>query len=210
VDHSTTPTRDATKNPRPAESAAVCAGKLQSKRLGFGADCKPVSRLHSLLTHRNLWHAGWRLKRAFRFRKVLWLPSSKESKTRTNTALCLRRGVGRDAPVLGCRAGRESRTAPVAPDSCPALLVHEGTRRGNLLGPCEGDEVGACEVNRPSQAARRMTDALGRDAPVLGWRAGRESRTTLVAPDSGSVFFLPNKQKNDSSLNLNSLPRRGA
>jgi hypothetical protein len=67
------------KNPRPAESAAVCGGKLQSKGLGFGADCKPVSRLHTLLTHRNLRHAGWQLKRAFRFRKVLWLLSSKES-----------------------------------------------------------------------------------------------------------------------------------
>jgi hypothetical protein len=29
------------KNLRPAESAAVCGGKLQSKGLGFGADCKP-------------------------------------------------------------------------------------------------------------------------------------------------------------------------
>jgi hypothetical protein len=28
------------KNPRPAESAAVCGGKLQSKGLGFGADCR--------------------------------------------------------------------------------------------------------------------------------------------------------------------------
>jgi hypothetical protein len=28
------------KNLRPAESAAVCGGKLQSKGLGFGADCK--------------------------------------------------------------------------------------------------------------------------------------------------------------------------
>jgi hypothetical protein len=40
VDHSTTRTCAATKNPRPAESAAVCGGKLQSKRLGFGADCR--------------------------------------------------------------------------------------------------------------------------------------------------------------------------
>jgi hypothetical protein len=39
VDHSTTQTRAATKNLRPAESAAVCAGKLQSKGLGFGAKC---------------------------------------------------------------------------------------------------------------------------------------------------------------------------
>jgi hypothetical protein len=91
------------KNPRPAESAAVCGGKLQSKRLDFGADCKGVSRLHTLLTHRNLRHAGRRLKRAFRFRNVLWLLSSKESNNKknlcSNSALSLRHGVGRDAPV---------------------------------------------------------------------------------------------------------------
>jgi hypothetical protein len=40
VDHSTTPTHDAIKNPRPAESVAVCERKLQSKGLGFGARCK--------------------------------------------------------------------------------------------------------------------------------------------------------------------------
>jgi hypothetical protein len=28
------------EKPAPAESAAVCEGKLQSKGLGFGADCK--------------------------------------------------------------------------------------------------------------------------------------------------------------------------
>jgi len=33
VDHSTTPTHGAIKNPRPAESAAVCGRKLQSKGL---------------------------------------------------------------------------------------------------------------------------------------------------------------------------------
>jgi hypothetical protein len=34
---------------------------------------------------------------------------------RTNTALCLRHGVGLDAPVLAPRAGRESRATPVTP-----------------------------------------------------------------------------------------------
>jgi hypothetical protein len=87
------------KNPRPAESAAVCGGKLQSKRLGFGAKCKKPSRLHSLLTHRNLWHAGWRLKRAFRFRKFFGYFLPKKVTTRRNSALSLRHGVGRDAPV---------------------------------------------------------------------------------------------------------------
>jgi hypothetical protein len=67
------------REPAPAESAAVRGGKLQSKGLGFGARCSKPSRLDTLLTHRNLRHAGWRLKRAFRFRKVLWLLSSKES-----------------------------------------------------------------------------------------------------------------------------------
>jgi hypothetical protein len=133
VDRSTTRTCAATKNPRPAESAAVRGGKLQSKGLGFGARCKKPSRLHTLLTHRNVWHAGWRLKRAFRFRKVLWLLFSKESNNKkklcSNTALCLRHGVGRDAPVLGWRSGRESRATCVAPDSCPGFFstkVHEG------------------------------------------------------------------------------------
>jgi hypothetical protein len=78
VDHSTAPTMPATRT-RPAESAAVRGGKLQSKGLGFGARCSKPSRLDTLLKHRNLRHAGWRLKRAFRFRKVLWLLSSKES-----------------------------------------------------------------------------------------------------------------------------------
>jgi hypothetical protein len=53
VDHSTTPTRAATlhENPRPAESAAVCGGKLQSKGLGFGADCRrPLGFTHSSRT----------------------------------------------------------------------------------------------------------------------------------------------------------------
>jgi hypothetical protein len=44
------------------------------------------------------------LKRAFRFRKVLWLLSSKESNNKKNlcssSALCLRHGMGRDAPLL--------------------------------------------------------------------------------------------------------------
>jgi hypothetical protein len=40
VDHSTTRTRIAAKKPVPAESAAVCGGKLQSKGLGFGANCR--------------------------------------------------------------------------------------------------------------------------------------------------------------------------
>jgi hypothetical protein len=51
VNHSTTPTRGATKNLRPAESVAVCGGKLQSKGLGFGAKCKqPLGFTHSTCT----------------------------------------------------------------------------------------------------------------------------------------------------------------
>jgi hypothetical protein len=52
------------------------------------------SRLHSLHTHRNLRHAGWRLKRGFRFRKVLWLLSSKESnnKNKHRALFASRRG----------------------------------------------------------------------------------------------------------------------
>jgi hypothetical protein len=99
----------------PAESAAVCGGKLQSKGLGFGAKCNKPSHLHSLLTHRNLRRAGRRLKRAFRFRKFFGYFLPKKVTTRTNTALCLRHGVGRDATVFGWRAGRESRATPVTP-----------------------------------------------------------------------------------------------
>jgi hypothetical protein len=46
----------------------------------------------------------------------------KKVTTRTNTALCLRHGMGRDAPVLGWWTGRESRATRVAPDSCPAAI----------------------------------------------------------------------------------------
>jgi hypothetical protein len=92
------------REPAPAESAAVRGGKLQSKGLGFGARCNKPSRLRTLRRHRNVWHAGRRLKRAFRFRKVLWLLSSKESNNKKNlcssSALCLRHGMGRDAPAL--------------------------------------------------------------------------------------------------------------
>jgi hypothetical protein len=70
----------------------------------FRCRLQAVSRFYPFLTHRNLRHAGWRLKRAFRFRKVLWLLSSKESNNKNNpcpnTALCLRHRVARDAPVL--------------------------------------------------------------------------------------------------------------
>jgi hypothetical protein len=39
------------KNLRPAESAAVCGGKLQSKGLGFGAECnRPLGFTHSTCT----------------------------------------------------------------------------------------------------------------------------------------------------------------
>jgi hypothetical protein len=50
----------------------------------------------------------------------------KKLTTRTNIALRLRHGVGRDAPGLGWQAGRESRATPVAPDSCPAAIGHGG------------------------------------------------------------------------------------
>jgi hypothetical protein len=87
------------QKPAPAESSAVCGGKLQSKGLGFGAKCNEPSRLHSLLTHRNLWHVGRRLKRAFRFRKFFGYFLPKKVTTRINTAVCFRHGMDRDAPV---------------------------------------------------------------------------------------------------------------
>jgi hypothetical protein len=48
----------------------------------FRCRLQTASRLYSFPTHRNLRHAPWRLKRAFRFREVLWLLSSKESNNR--------------------------------------------------------------------------------------------------------------------------------
>jgi hypothetical protein len=134
VDHSTTPTRAATKNPRPAESVAVREGKLQSRGLGFGAKCKKPFWLHTLLTHRNLRHARRRLKRAFRFRRVLWLLSSKGSNNKKNPCskndICLRHGMGRDTPVLGWMAGRESRATCFAPDFCPAVFCPRRYTKG--------------------------------------------------------------------------------
>jgi hypothetical protein len=88
----------------PAESAAVCVGKLQSKRLGFGASCNKPSRLHTLLTHRNLRHAGRRLRVRSDPAKFFGYFLPKKVTTRTNIALSLRHGVGRDAPdrCVGC------------------------------------------------------------------------------------------------------------
>jgi hypothetical protein len=64
----------------------------------------------------------------------------KKVTTRTNTSLCLRHGVGRDAPVFGWRAGRESRATPVAPDSRPGFVlstkVHEGHEEGMGVHHC--------------------------------------------------------------------------
>jgi hypothetical protein len=94
------------RNRKPAPSGIGGGARRQASIEGVRFRCRQqtASRLHSLLTHRNLWHAGRRLKRAFPFRKVLWLLSSKESNNKknlcSNTALCLRHGVGRDAPVL--------------------------------------------------------------------------------------------------------------
>jgi hypothetical protein len=103
VDHSTTRTRGST-TPKPAPRGIGGGARREASIEGVRFRCKlqADSRLHSLLTHRNLPHAGRRLKRAFRFRKVLWLLSSKESNNKknlcSNTALCLRHGMDRDAP----------------------------------------------------------------------------------------------------------------
>jgi hypothetical protein len=45
------------------------------------------------------------LKRAFRFRKFFGYFLPKKVTTRINTALCLRHGVGRDAPGLDVPSG---------------------------------------------------------------------------------------------------------
>jgi hypothetical protein len=79
VDHSTTATRGST-TPKPApRGIGGCVWREASiEAVRFRCKVYADSRIHSLLTQRNLRDAGWRLKRAFRFRKVLWLLSSKE------------------------------------------------------------------------------------------------------------------------------------
>jgi hypothetical protein len=84
----------------------------------FRWSLQAASRVHSLLTHRNLSHAGRRLKRAFRFRKFFGYFLPKKVTTRTNTALCLRHGVGRDAPGLDVPSG-----TGVPRDTCYAERV---------------------------------------------------------------------------------------
>ena len=50
----------------------------------FRCSLQGASRLYVLLTHRNLWRAGWRLKRAFRFRKFFGYFLPKKVTTRNN------------------------------------------------------------------------------------------------------------------------------
>jgi hypothetical protein len=74
----------------------------------FRCRLQAAYRLYSPLTHRNLWHAGRRLKRAFRFRKFFGYFLPKKVTTRKpvlKTAPCLRHGVGRDAPGLCSTVG---------------------------------------------------------------------------------------------------------
>jgi hypothetical protein len=54
----------------------------------FRCKLRAASRLYPLLTHRNLRHAGWRLKRAFRFRMLFGYFLPKKVTTRTNIELC--------------------------------------------------------------------------------------------------------------------------
>jgi hypothetical protein len=66
------------KNPRPAESVAVCGGKLQSKGLGFGAErWMPLgfTRLHAPKPMAR----GVAIEARVPIPQVLWLLSPKES-----------------------------------------------------------------------------------------------------------------------------------
>jgi hypothetical protein len=178
VDHSTTPTRPATKKPAHRGIGGGVRREASIEGVRFRCRLQAAHRLYSPLTHRNLWHAGQRLKRAFRFRKFFGYFLPKKVTTRTNSALCLRHGVGRDAPGLPCVSGRESRTTPVAPDSRPAFFLstklHEGHEENALaceqntspsfffhqdtaepcpytsfVGPCLQHVLSACGVETP-------------------------------------------------------------
>jgi hypothetical protein len=87
-----------TRKPAPRGIGGGLRREASIEGVRFRCNVQALSRLRALLTHRNLWHAGWRLKRAFRFRKFFGYFLPKKVTTRTNTALCLRHGVGRDAP----------------------------------------------------------------------------------------------------------------
>jgi hypothetical protein len=152
--HDTNTRRD--QKPAPAESAAVRGGKLQSKGLGFGARCKKPSRLHTLLTHRNLRHARRRLKRAFRFRRVLWLLSSKESNNKKNPCskndhLCAsRRGPWRPSVGLAVGTGvpRDMCCAGLLSGGFLSAKVHEG-HEGRMCrhgSRCSRDIPPACPL----------------------------------------------------------------
>jgi hypothetical protein len=101
VDHSTTPTPGVTQEPAPRGIGGGVRSEASIEGVRFRCRLQAASRLHSLLTHRNLRHAGQRLKRAFRFRKVLWLLSSKESNNKNKhcTLFASRRGPRR--PRIG-------------------------------------------------------------------------------------------------------------
>jgi len=100
----TTPTRGATGKPAPRGIGGSVQKEASIEGVRFRCRLQDVSRPCTLLTHRNLRHAGRRLKRALRFRKFFGYFLPKNVTTRTtlcsNTALRLRHGMGRDAPVL--------------------------------------------------------------------------------------------------------------
>jgi hypothetical protein len=73
-----TNTRCNEKKPAPAESAAVCGGKLQSKGLGFGADCRMPLGFTELHAPKPTAR-GAAIEACVPIPQVLWLLSSKES-----------------------------------------------------------------------------------------------------------------------------------
>jgi hypothetical protein len=111
-----TSTENRNRKPAPRGIGGGVRREASIEGVRFRCRLQALSRLRALLTHRNLWHAGRRLKRAFRFRKVLWLLSSKESnnKNKHRTLFASRRGPrrpsfelvgGTEAPHNACCAG---------------------------------------------------------------------------------------------------------
>jgi hypothetical protein len=127
------------KKPRRAESAAVRGGKLQSKGLGFGADCRGLLGCYVLLTHRNLRHAGQRLKRAFRFCKFFGYFLPKKVTTRNNLDSA---GVTAWAVTPKCKLSRRTPVRFFCPrrytkgESVAIEVVVVGTCLRHVLSVC--------------------------------------------------------------------------
>jgi len=152
VDQSTTPTPGVTQEPAPRGIGGCVWREASIEGVRFRCNLRAASRLYALLTHRNLRHAGRRLKRGFRFRRVLWLLPSKESNNKNNlhsagvTAWAVtpkEKGVTALAWILPCAHNHDAQRAcphesllrlTIAPlPSCLPLEFHPSPPSRRLL-----------------------------------------------------------------------------